>query len=322
MLSRILFLGLCIFLSNGVSFEEEATALLESQGIDLSEMAAASTSAARKTALQTALGLVRAKLLQQVTDVKNDFTKRETARVASRNVKLAAAGKAKQEYTAALQTYQTLQALSNKADATYKTEKEDDLEETNRLEANINTVVNTLAALLNGKPVVWHLDGWTGWVNGWDGVLNQGTDPQRAFCGFGGVHDNGREDRLFKIRRCRPITSGSPQSVSNQQETKLPKTAYRSAWTRQCPTNQYISSLYSVHNNGQEDREWTFGCKSFYQIKTKICAWTGWLNGFDGTFYYNCPSGRVLTGIRGEYSTGHRDRRFAALCCETRRTIL
>jgi Skp family chaperone for outer membrane proteins len=322
MLGRILFFGLCIFLSNGFSFNEEATSLLQTQGIDLSGLAAASTSSDRKDALQAALNTVRKQLAQQVTDVKSDFDKRETARVKARDEKLAAAGKAKAEFEAALKTYQTLKGLSDKADETYKIEKEDDLEETNRLTTNVDTVVRTLTELLNGKPVTWNLDGWTGWVNGWDGPLNQGTDQTRAFCGFGGVHDNNKEDRLFKVRRCRPVTSGQPQSVSNQQELKLPKTEFQQHWLRQCPHNQYISSLYSIHNNGKEDREWTIGCKSFEHMTSRACSWTGWLNGYDGAFYFNCPNGNVLGGIKGEYSAPHRDRRFSAMCCETRRSVI
>jgi hypothetical protein len=43
---------------------------------------------------------------------------------------------------------------------------------------------------------------WTGWVNGYDGVINDVCGGDEVMTGMYSVHNNDREDRVFKFHCC------------------------------------------------------------------------------------------------------------------------
>jgi len=51
-------------------------------------------------------------------------------------------------------------------------------------------------------------EGWSGWINGWDGVLNHAPPADAWWGGIHSIHDNGKEDRVFKRRWRRGYFTG------------------------------------------------------------------------------------------------------------------
>ena len=45
------------------------------------------------------------------------------------------------------------------------------------------------------------------------------------------------------------------------------------------------------------------------------CSWTGYVNGWDAQYSYNCPNGKVLLGVSSYHDNHKEDRRFKFNCC-------
>ena len=91
-------------------------------------------------------------------------------------------------------------------------------------------------------------------INHYDGVLNYGfTDCSSAIIGIGGVHNNHHEDRKWWVR-------ASVVKTDNRQLGDCVWTGYINDWDGgmdyQVGSNQYVSRVYSYHDNGKEDRRW------------------------------------------------------------------
>merc|ERR1711951_270788 len=70
--------------------------------------------------------------------------------------------------------------------------------------------------------------------------------------------------------------------------------AWQNNWDRphnfQCSGGQYIYRIRSYHHNHYEDRRWLAYCTRVSGIKAdRSCAWTGWVNSWDGILSYTCP---------------------------------
>ncbi|KAH9510316.1 hypothetical protein Btru_042746 [Bulinus truncatus] len=85
----------------------------------------------------------------------------------------------------------------------------------------------------------------------------------------------------------------------------------------ECPPNQHISYIGSVHSNRAEDRLWDLQCRS--SGRTVRCATSGFINNFDGVMNFNCSGNQVLTGLASEFDSFYKDRKFKAQCCAIQR---
>merc|ERR1711953_1242708 len=65
----------------------------------------------------------------------------------------------------------------------------------------------------------------------------------------------------------------------------------------ECPTNQSVTHIISIHDNGPEDRIWAFEC-SPSQFSLETCSWSG-----------------VIAGMESEHDNGSEDRRWNSKCC-------
>ena len=78
----------------------------------------------------------------------------------------------------------------------------------------------------------------------------------------------------------------------------------------ECPTNQSITHIISIHDNGPEDRIWAFECSPF-QFGLETCSWSGYVNDYDEVLVYECSSGAgVIAGMESEHDDGSEDRRL------------
>merc|ERR1712033_19812 len=96
--------------------------------------------------------------------------------------------------------------------------------------------------------------------------------------------------------------------------------AWQNSWDRphnfQCSGGQYINRIRSYHHNHYEDRRWLAYCTRVSGIKAdRSCAWTGWVNSWDGILSYTCPAGKVITGMYSQHDNGREDRLFKFKCC-------
>merc|ERR1712033_5 len=89
-----------------------------------------------------------------------------------------------------------------------------------------------------------------------------------------------------------------------------------------CRNGQHIRKLQSIHDNHREDRLWQADCGDVAGVKAdQNCAWAGNVNGWDEMLTYNCPSGKVITGMDSVHNNGREDRLFKFRCCGLRRVV-
>merc|ERR1712072_1559923 len=159
---------------------------------------------------------------------------------------------------------------------------------------------------------------WTSYVNNWDGKMQfapghsggTSTATQATFIsGLGGKHDNGKEDRRFKVLYTQIGAKKSRSQWSNWVNN------WDGTLTYVCPSNMVITGLISVHDNGKEDRRWNIRCSSFKGLAVNPSGWSGWKNDWDKTFHASCGNPRCpLVGLQSYHSNSKEDRRWKIKC--------
>lgn len=71
----------------------------------------------------------------------------------------------------------------------------------------------------------------------------------------------------------------------------------------------------SVHDNGHEDRRWSFECRQNPGTTGK-CFWSGYVNSYDQLLEYHCPDSHFVHGVESIHDNGKEDRKFSFYCCE------
>jgi len=162
-----------------------------------------------------------------------------------------------------------------------------------------------------GSPTPCELQVSQGWlsnyVNGWDGG-HDSTCGNLALTGLKSHHDNGREDRLMQFR-CGTLAAG----ITTGGLTTLPETNWDGDWVRQCPPNSYMTGFSSHHDNGREDRKFTFKCVQLTNpgvSGTQDPAWSGWQNTYDNQLDYSSGANKFITAIHSIHHNGYEDRVF------------
>jgi hypothetical protein len=157
----------------------------------------------------------------------------------------------------------------------------------------------------------------TGWSD-WDAGMNHVCSGAQAVTQLVSKHDNGREDRVWKLG-CSGLCTGELSghywsSWANSWDGTLEYT---------CPTDYLVVGLQSVHDNGKEDRRWAINCASTPPrwvngrargANVDQGSWSDWINGWDGAMDYSCPAEQVLTGVYSVHHNGYEDRLWKARC--------
>jgi len=90
----------------------------------------------------------------------------------------------------------------------------------------------------------------------------------------------------------------------------------------ECKRGEAIQNIFSIHDNGREDRLWNYRCTASPVI-TSTCAWTsGHVNYWDEPLLYACPGNGVITGFQSHHSNGREDRIWKIKCCQLSANIL
>ncbi|KAM4612666.1 hemagglutinin/amebocyte aggregation factor-like [Polymixia lowei] len=150
-----------------------------------------------------------------------------------------------------------------------------------------------------------------GWDNDWDGVLYRVCPSGQAVSQITSIHDNGKEDRLWRFscktfaasRRCRWSTYAN---------------SFDGYMNFRCPYNQVIAGASSYHSNSKEDRRWKFYCCSAPRFTTSNCRTTSWVNDYDRYLNWHAPGGNFLTGAISRHDNGKEDRRWSFRYCQGR----
>ena len=148
----------------------------------------------------------------------------------------------------------------------------------------------TGCSLLQGKGAT-QVRGASRWLeyNSWDGVQDQLCDSDEFMTGLDSYHDNGREDRRYRIR-CTKVKSdakiednpdiiqypwpGNPslgeklaepglmvyQNVQSLRKHYPWANTWDEHFTFTCDAGAALVGMYSVHANGPEDRQFSFKC--------------------------------------------------------------
>jgi len=154
--------------------------------------------------------------------------------------------------------------------------------------------------------------GLTGYLNNWDGVLDFTCADDEVLIGVYSVHDNHREDRRWKAR-CAQLRPMSDFVITYQLSNW--ENRWDDALEFDAGREGMITGLYSVHDNGREDRRWKFMYGSASEVDCYEQRWTDWRNSWDGVLSYTCPTNQVLHGIESYHDNGKEDRRWKFQCC-------
>jgi len=86
-----------------------------------------------------------------------------------------------------------------------------------------------------------------------------------------------------------------------------------------CPEGEYISQIFSVHDNHHEDRRFQFACVSDKEgilIDPPVCWWTEELNKLDKTLDSTCDNEGIISGFQSHHWSHEEDRRWRFYCCQ------
>ena len=89
------------------------------------------------------------------------------------------------------------------------------------------------------------------------------------------------------------------RSISNWYDTGYVN-EFDATLNTQCRPDYYISGVWSYHDNGKEDRRFSFRCCKVSGLCTRNCYLDGPVNNLDGDMNYNLKAGQVIVGA---YST-------------------
>lgn len=147
-------------------------------------------------------------------------------------------------------------------------------------------------------------------INGSDG----------AFCGFSASnYDRTWNDRQYRFKTCRPSTLAS----NRLEVTTTSGHDYQQTSLISCESNGgVLTKIESTYSKASSDRRWNYECRTFENMETSNCIWTGWANTFSkfpdysSGFDYECGAGTVMAGISSYYDPDEKDRRFKFRCCQ------
>lgn len=158
---------------------------------------------------------------------------------------------------------------------------------------------------------------WSGYVNTWDALVDYTCPDNEVMAGVRSTHNNGTEDRRYSFNCCRATANGTDlvksfSVFSGDVNSKDQLVNYT------CPTPLVYTGVKSSHDNGSEDRAFSFQCSSMILnefTKLKDCEISSYVNNMDANVDYTCPLDKILVGEMSYHNNGTEDRRFRYKCC-------
>ncbi|KAH9495935.1 hypothetical protein Btru_013715 [Bulinus truncatus] len=126
------------------------------------------------------------------------------------------------------------------------------------------------------------------------------------------IHDNHREDRVWNFTCTAP-----PHGVTlSTCEWSGYENDFDQLLEYQCPNESMISGIESVHDNGHEDRKWSFFCCAPEGYVTHGCEYTPYENTYDNMLNYRVPDDFILRGVDSVHDNRYEDRIFKFDICK------
>ncbi|KJY94765.1 dermatopontin-like protein [Pseudoalteromonas piscicida] len=131
------------------------------------------------------------------------------------------------------------------------------------------------------------------------------------------------ETKLAKTERTEIASDFSTLAGGNLRVYSELNTGYLNdfdqAFTYTCPSNMFIKSISSYHQDKQEDRRFSLVCAKFTtdsgsRIYRKTTKWSGYVNSYDQAFNFVCPNGQFFVGMSSRHDNGTEDRLFNFNC--------
>jgi len=116
------------------------------------------------------------------------------------------------------------------------------------------------------------------------------------------------------------LAKAGPGCLKAYNSQTASQTAWDAAWTRTAPTGMVITDISSHHDNGREDRVWTFGYSTVAPLSfldEGSHTWTG-QTGWHASWSLNCPNGAVTSGFKSHHSNHLEDRVWSMRCTKLR----
>lgn len=126
------------------------------------------------------------------------------------------------------------------------------------------------------------------------------------------IHDNGQEDRVWNM-----TCAATPRWVDLIEcEWSGYQNNYDEALIFQCPNDDIITGIESVHDNSRQDRMWSFQCCNPQDYVTHACLYTPFINTYDNVLSYRVPNDYVLRGVESLEDEDKKDRIFKFDICK------
>jgi len=169
----------------------------------------------------------------------------------------------------------------------------------------------------DAETVLRSFASWSGYLNSWDGVLSYTSSGNELIVGFQSRHDNGREDRRWKIG-----TATLGGALCSPGDWSSYVNDYDASVEFLCPAHHALAGVYSKHHNSYEDRVWKFKCcdlsaSGFYKLKSPVAQSTA--NRFDGVLHEECLRNSVVVGVVSVHDNSKEDRVFGFYCSQLTR---
>lgn len=148
------------------------------------------------------------------------------------------------------------------------------------------------------------------WVNKWDQKFAVHCRRGQSISRLRSIHSNLHEDRVwaFSCHRNRYVS-----------QTRCYWSHYN-AWDSRvhqvCHYGGFIAGVHSYHDNGKEDRKYSFKCcNRKNRVRISDCHWTGYQNNWDRELHYYVPRYYYLRGIESYHRNDKEDRRWKFYIC-------
>ena len=95
--------------------------------------------------------------------------------------------------------------------------------------------------------------------------------------------------------------------------TLLNETDLNENWTRECPSDSYMTGFSSHHSNAEQDRRFTFKCIKFTNqglSRTQDTEFSAWQNDWGANLDYTSGVNKFITAIRSDHDNVNEDRKF------------
>ena len=87
----------------------------------------------------------------------------------------------------------------------------------------------------------------------------------------------------------------------------------------ECQSGQYISRFISKHNDGREDRRWSFECRD--GLVSDDCNMTDYVNDFEGKLSWDQGPIAIITGLYSIHDNDFEDRKWKIRYCKVRHSL-